>query len=126
MAVSRCVSPRSMVRHSAAVITRGSRSKGKIRSVPCSSPYTVNVMPCARNALSASVCRRPSSALEVDCSSFEEGPAVRVWLAERCEHLVVRRAQLVCGKHGSQDVRRRFGDGGHGLSVARIERRARR
>jgi hypothetical protein len=34
---------------------RGSRSKGKIRSVPCSSPYTVNVMPWARKARSASV-----------------------------------------------------------------------
>ena len=70
-AVIRCVSPRSTVAHSALVMILGSRSYGKIFSVPSSRPYTVNVMPWFRKLTSADCFRRLNSSVEspLKCSS---------------------------------------------------------
>ncbi len=53
--MTRWTSPACRRSHSREGITRGTKSNGKIRSVPSFSPYTVNVMPWS---ISESFCRR--------------------------------------------------------------------
>ena len=49
----RCFKPHSMVVHSDAATIRGTKSNGKMRSVPALSPYTLNVIPMFISARSA-------------------------------------------------------------------------
>ena len=66
----RWMRPLSMRSHSASGITRGTKSNGKMRSMPSSAPYTVKVMPWS---MRDSFCRRSrrSSSLWVKDSRTE-------------------------------------------------------
>ena len=71
----RCFSPLSMVVQSAAPTMRGRMSNGKMRSVPASSPYTVNVMPRFSRSSSAAFWRRANSPSGSEVTRSSSGAA---------------------------------------------------
>ena len=72
-AVTRWMSPASIRSHSRAGMMRGTKSKGKMRSSPSFSPYTVKVMPWSTSEIFCSRSRRAISVSVNDSSVDTSG-----------------------------------------------------
>ncbi len=97
----RCVSPRSTFSHSALVMMRGSRSYGKICSVPSSRPYTVNVMPWFRKLRSAACFAPLQLAFGQRGEVVQQRLVVVVQLVRGGKHFVVRVVQQIVLRRGA-------------------------
>ena len=89
---------------------RGTRSKGKMRSVPAPSPYTLNVMPMLSSARSAERCRRSNSPIGQRIDELRERARRRARTVLVAEHLVEEPFRIVLSESHSEWAERRSGN----------------